>query len=299
MIRSSRPSLTSRLRPKSKVNLVVGLDVGTSCMKAAFRELGAVSRRIVPISFGHKLQGYPAYCYPSVGCVTADRRFLWGPEAVRKLDQMNWSSGIRRLKVLVAGESDAEFRDSWTADAYEQYLSSLDLDPGVFRPAYLFAAALARQMRVVHDLLRLRYQAGVELDLRFNICVPIDHYQNNELLGVYHRINHVAEQLYISPDMDVWEVGDLIEIAAAKYDEACPTERQDGRVFAVPEAMAEVAGYLTSLAAQEGIHAMLDIGAGTSDLSVFNLRGASTANRECAWYAARNIPRGAVVSRVV
>lgn len=291
MADGATPALSSALRRKRKVDLVVGLDFGTSSTKAAYRELGSASRSVVPLLFDHGLTTYPEYCLPSVGCVTAERRLIWGHEAVRRLAAAPWSSGIRRLKVLVAGECDRAYRDDRAYDAYVAHLESRGLTPERCSPPHLCAVALAKQMYIVRGHLSEAYR-GAELDLRFNICVPIDHLENQVMLGVYHRIHHVAEQLYSDWMSDGWDDTDLLEVAASKYETASAEYRQDGRVFIVPEAMAEIASYLVSLEADPGIHAVIDVGAGTTDLSIFNLVGDDFADRVCYWYSARNVPKG-------
>lgn len=285
-------SLSAGIRRRKKVDLVVGLDFGTSSSKVAYRELGASARVVTPILFDHGLETYPSYCLPSVGHLNRKGRFIWGPEAVRLLQKDSWSSGVRRLKVLVAGEVDPAFRDERAAEAYADYLARVGLNADLMHPSHVAALALAKQMHVVRGKLQEVYRES-ELDLRFNVCVPIDQYEHSLMLGVYHRIHHVAEKLYLSWTADGWDDADLLEVAASHYEGASTTWREDGRVFPVPEAMAEIASYRTSLETRKGIHAVIDIGAGTTDLSVFSLHMERGQDSECLWYAARNIPMGA------
>ena len=63
------------------------------------------------------------------------------------------------------------------------------------------------------------------------------------------------------------------------------------RVFSIPESVAQVASYLVSLQRKEGLHAVIDLGAGTTDVSIFNLSLLS-GSAISYWYAARNIPQG-------
>lgn len=283
--------LTSAFRRKQKVDLIVGLDFGTSSTKVAFRELGSQARRIVPITFNHGLQAYPTYCLPSVGFLTPDRRLIWGPDAVRRLEKSSWSSGIRRLKVLVAGEQNPAFRDSQAVQEYNRYLEAVGLDPSTHRPEHLAAVAVAMQMQRVREVLQERY-SGADLDIRFNVCVPIDHMEHAGMLCVQNKINHVAEDIYRTWTADGWEPSELVEVAAAKFDDASPDSSPDDRLFAMPEAMAQIASYLDSLETEQGIHAVIDIGSGTTDLSIFSLMGPSVHERGGYWYAARNVPRG-------
>jgi len=284
--------LTSAFRRKPKVDLVVGLDFGTSSTKAAYRELGSAARRVRPILFEHELGVYPSYCWPSVGVVTKARRLVWGPDAIRRLEDESWSSGIRRLKVLVAGEYDVAFRDIRAVQAYEEHLALAGLKPDSYRPEYLAAVALAKQMHVVRTILTKAYK-GAELDIRFNVCVPIDHLEHSRMVDVHRKINLIAEELYNSWMSEGWGDNELVDVAASKFDDAESAASHNGRLFAMPEAMAEIASYLGSLETKRGIHAVIDVGAGTTDLSIFNLVGLTAHQHDCYWYAARNVPRGA------
>jgi len=61
---------------------------------------------------------------------------------------------------------------------------------------------------------------------------------------------------------------DLINIA----EKIKPIENDnEKRVFAVPESVAGIASYLISLRQHTGLHALIDFGAGTTDLSICNL----------------------------
>ena len=284
--------LSSAFRRKEKVDLVVGLDFGTSSTKAAYRELGSTARKVIPIVFNHGLATYPPYCLPSVGHLSKEGRLLWGPDAVRKLEYESWSSGIRRLKVLVAGQQDTAFRDEGAAQAYNEYVARAGLDPTNYRPEHLIAVAIAKQMHLVRRILGNSYP-GVEIDIRFNVCVPIDQMERPGIMEVYHRINHVADEMYRSGAVEGWGDTELVDVAASGFEDASTQARADGRLFAMPEAMAEIASYLVSLEMGPGIHAVIDIGSGTTDLSIFNLVGPSQNDRDCYWYAARNVPRGA------
>src|SRR5260370_14773351 len=60
----------------------------------------------------------------------------------------------------------------------------------------------------------------------------------------------------------------------------------------MPESVGQVVCYLVSLKKRPGIHAVLDFGAGTTDVSIFNLSLPRREQPTTWWYAARNIPRG-------
>ncbi len=130
-----------------------------------------------------------------------------------------------------------------------------------------------------------------EIDLAFNICVPIDHIQNNNVRNIFETILSTAEAIEAE-----WHDGDLdnlLKLSKERYRISKYNPHDENtRVFAVPEAVAEVASYLVSLQVRDGLHAVIDFGAGTTDFSIFNLHNARDTNSTTYWYSARNIPRG-------
>jgi hypothetical protein len=284
------PGHSPFIRRKS-LDLWVGLDFGTSSTKAAFREIGTGSRRIRPLLFDHDLADYLPFCLPAIGAVSAAREFVWGADAVRLLGTAWYGAGIQQLKVLIAGGADPKFRNPRAIEDFAAYLRRTEAPPSFARPELLGCVALAWQISEVLSILRKRY-AGTLLDVRFNVNVPIDQVESSVLLQVYHRMAHVAEQL-LEQHGEAFSPEGMVDQAAALWDVASPQERRDGRIFVVPESVAQIACYLSSLEAVAGVYAVIDVGAGTTDLSIFHLQGPSTHEARCYWYSAQNIPQGA------
>ena len=284
---------TPLIQRKRHLDIYVGLDFGTSSTKAAYLELGGVTRVVRPVLFDHDLLTYPPYCLPSVGAIDLDRQFLWGAAAVRALAQQPWTAGIRRLKVLLAGGQDPAFLDRATRQDFRDYLERVGANEDRAKPEHIAAVALGLQMTEVRRTLERQY-GGAELDIRFNVCAPIDHIESNAVLATYYRVLNVAQDLYFKWVGDRWSSNDLIEAATELYSTASPEERSSGRVFLVPESVAQVAAYLTSLEAESGVHAVLDLGAGTADISIFDLVKPAQREPVCYWYAASNLPRGTI-----
>jgi hypothetical protein len=117
--------------------------------------------------------------------------------------------------------------------------------------------------------------------------MPIDHVQNNLLKDVFNRIFYWAE--LIENEWHKNENGFNPLTAARTLDNSSP--KQETKVFAVPEAVASFASYLVSLRKREGLHAIIDLGSGTTDVSICNLY-LKNENPKTFWYAARNIPTG-------
>jgi hypothetical protein len=278
-------------RRRGRLDIQVGLDFGTSSTKAIFREIGTSTDVRHVVDFGQSSREYPSFCSPSMGVIDKDRKLLWGWGAAATPEFEAIWGGIRRLKVVVAGRVEERFLDVSLARDFDEYLWSHRIDPSEYHPEYVGAAALAYQMEAVRSQLQRRY-GSTQLDVRYNVCAPIEHIEHNPLLTTYCRMCHVAEQLLGIRDLQTLAVDALLDLIAAKYGSASPSERPDGRVFVIPESVAQVACYVSSLEAKEGLHGVIDIGAGTTDIGIFNLRKSAEEGSLCYWYSAANIPLG-------
>lgn len=280
-------------KSKEKVHIQVGLDFGTSSTKAVYSHVGRRLSRAV--CFNHSLPNYPRYCLPSLAAIDRRGQLLLGTDAARFLANREWDSGLQRFKVIVAGEYDEAFRDPMTEENYHRYLDDNDCADRITADE-LMALYLAHAMKECRELIEKSPDyRDVELDIAFNICMPIDHIQNNVVNGVFRRIFSKAEGIE-----SAWRISAKgIDLWASLQGQGEGPQSSEKRVFAIPEAVAAMASYLVSLRKQPGRHAIIDFGAGTTDVSICNL-SFPTGQSTSYWYAARNIPKGTIgVERVV
>ncbi len=131
------------------------------------------------------------------------------------------------------------------------------------------------------------------MDMEFNTCIPIDHIQNNNVRPIFEQILATAEAIEKEWTNDE-DCNKLLDLVKEKYKKVqyLPTD-PNTRMFGVPEAVAEIASYLVSTQKRDGLHAVIDFGAGTTDFSIFNLENVGMRGAvKKIWYAARNLPRG-------
>ncbi|MDO9517209.1 MAG: hypothetical protein Q7J10_04070 [Methanosarcinaceae archaeon] len=278
-----------------KAHIQVGLDFGTSSTKMIYSQIGRRQFRV--INFNHDLPNYPQYCLPSLAAINNSGNLLLGIPAARQLLDQEWDSGLNRFKVIVAGKYDNKFRESITENKFYEYLKSHDYDKS-FTPERITAIYLAYAMNEARRIIEgYPEYKDVELDISFNVCIPIDHIENNEVQPVFEKIFSHAEMI----EKEWRQKSPGFDPIKASYDlENKPTiADRDKRVFAVPEAVASIQSYLVSLRKQEGLHAVIDLGAGTTDVSIFNLF-MPAGDSVSYWYAARNIPKGTInIERVI
>lgn len=274
-------------RKVEKIHINVGLDFGTSFTKVVYSQGGKRFKRA--LSFDHNLPIYPNYCLPSVAAIGSNGDFLLGAKAARYLMDKEWDSGFRRFKVVVAGKYDSAFFDKATEENFLRYRQKVGYHHS-FTPEKLTAIFLAYAIRECRERIsNLPEYKDLDVDMEFNICVPIEHIENNVVRNAFEGIFKKAEAIERAMQDKSQKFNPITEEPPQEY---YPSTK-DSRVFAIPEAVASIASYLTSLRREDGLHAIIDLGAGTTDVSICNLvspRGDS----ESLWYAAKNIPLGTI-----
>jgi len=280
-------------KKREKIYIQVGLDFGTSSTKVVYSQLG--QRGSYALNFNHNLPTYPNYCLPSLAAIDKNGRIVLGIEATQQLLEQEWDSGFQRLKVVVAGKYDKEFRDSKTEKRFYQYIESNKMK-NILTPDKLTAIYLAYAINKTRELIEnLPEYKDSELDIAFNICMPIEYFEKNKVRIAFENIFNMAEIIAIN-----WrKKGDNFDPIMDSLEMKYWSNKLNKRVFAIPEAVAGIASYLLSLRREDGLHAIIDLGAGTTDISICNLvslRGES----ESLWYSAKNIPFGTVnIERII
>lgn len=280
-------------KKKEKVNIQVGLDFGTSATKIMYSQLGRRGTKVV--KFNHSLPNYPSFCLPSVAAINDKGRLILGIEAAKYLLNKEWDTGFQRFKVIVAGNHDLNFLDQVSDDKFHNYKHEHGLDE-TFTAERLTAIYLAHAMKETRNIINNYPEyRDVEIDMNFNVCIPIDHIQNSRVKDKFEEIFHWAEKIE-----DSWKLqGHKYDIIEASKDVENKSYEKEWRVYSVPEAVASFTSYLISLRRQEGLHALIDMGAGTTDISICNLKGPNEQSMSY-WYAARNIPYGTIgIERLV
>lgn len=269
----------------------VGLDFGTSASKVMYTRLDTAQRTVRLLHWGESAAGYPSYCVPSLAAVDGRGRLLLGHQAAAVLAREGWTGGLSRFKMLLAGEVDPRFSEPAHAARVEAYAKERLAPEVPWSPAGLTATYLGWLMDQIRT--RVRAELGVdEVNCIFNTCLPIDQHES-PVASHFERVMATAE--WVANRQIDWATGAREALAeagqhlpGARYDAAAP----ETRLFMVPEAVASAGAYVTSLRKRAGLHVFVDIGAGTTDLSIMNLHLRDRDAVRSFWYAARSVPAG-------
>jgi hypothetical protein len=279
-------------RSREKIRVQVGLDFGTSTTKVMYQQLGVPERRIRRFLMHSGQRAYPDFAMPSLAVFDKAGQLHLGDAAARRIGGAAWHSGLAGFKMLMAGLRDERFLDRREYARYQEHVQRATGNEDNCRPDILSAVYLAFVMRKVR--LGLAKSLGTsDVDLSFNVCVPVDQRENNAVMETFGVAVAVAQELDRSADQHVtarhWVDRASTLWSDIKYSEDDPSNR----TFVVPESVASTAAYVTSLQRKPGLHALIDIGAGTTEVSIFNLSVPRKRDVISYWYSARSIPRGA------
>lgn len=116
-----------------------------------------------------------------------------------------------------------------------------------------------------------RVYGGNYLDWNLNVGLPAHNYHDDDLVKTYREIVEFAWLASVSP-------GDVsFQLARDCLSETVDTKSTIGEIISsdaielFPEFAAQITGYVRSPQRQEDLHALMDVGAGTVDVTVFNI----------------------------
>jgi len=247
--------------------LRIGLDFGTSSVKAAYRTEGERNDRTIPLKLVRS-KGIEGFILN--GALRIDSGSL-AFDSNRRIGDLSWK---RCLSCVYDGNltCGAERGNCPLTKAIsnEDLLAGMDLAQAAqFLASVYLGFILSRVDEAVRKDIGQRFGAD---DYRcfVHMCVPVGELQNDLCRLVFQDALTLADQMY---GLGIFANGcvDVASALAAWKDcerlEILTEERRRGRVF--PEVTAEIASYAKSKAAKEGTYALVDIGAGTVDINVF------------------------------
>lgn len=269
----------------------VGIDFGTSTTKVAYREagLGGVVR---PVIFDHGLDGVPEFGLPSLAMVDGDGKLRVGVQAAAGIGDRSWAEAMRAFKALLVERSEVVGGAPNLREAFDGYAQHHPVEGRVLTPeivSFVFLAYALREAR--RSISALPEYRDSKLEFLYNVCLPMEHLESNPALDTFRLILAKAECL----ESD-WPLDAGPEWLSENFGSYIAGGSQSSeRVFVIPESVAEAASYLSWQGSMPGLHALVDIGAGTTDVSFFNLveeESEGTLKTHCYWYSSGNLAIG-------
>ena len=228
----------SNLQNRPPFDLVIGLDFGTAYTKVVIGEKRA--RYAVP--FHTLLSLRNRYLLPSLLATDTDGSFYLGQS-----DQTRYFTNNIKMKLLM-----------------EQYDQSTQIE------ATAFLAQVLRYARYWFFQTHRNTYARHTIRWWLNIGLPSDSWEKSRLTKVYQKIAMAAWDLSVA--------NTPINPQTTQYALHTPEALQfigdrlgdQERICIIPEFAAQITSYIKSTRRQSDLHFLVDVGAGTLDVTTFN-----------------------------
>ncbi len=232
---------------RAPVDLQIGLDVGTSCTKAVLGDAELGDQVAIPINGGNTLPGFllPTQIFEDDGAFS--------------LDEKSGSIRRRNLKIRVLRASETR----------------MELEKADLHELTAFVALVLR---------RILSWAGGELARRhpnrtpvwyLNVGIPSKGGTADQFEPTYRRIIGAAVHL-VPGDAPITREGISAALARSETESRWMPH---ARIHTFPEAGAQLASIMFSPYKPEGCLLVVDVGAGTLDVSTMRVRADQTAAR--------------------
>lgn len=224
---------------QEETELIIGLDFGTSYTKVV---IGNVSDHYaVPLSPNDQEK----YLLPGVFSILVDDRCVLGSIKDAKYH-------LENLKIALL--DDKLHTEEKTA-------------------IIIYLALVLRKTRnwIMNE--KVNIFKNKLLDWYINIGVPTDSYHNTKLNNQYKEIVRMAWVLSILPLQITWNMAFNLVNSFRQYEKRISKESlmDDDKIGIFPEFVAQIAGYVRSPSKKNDLHLLIDIGAGTVDITTFNV----------------------------
>lgn len=236
----AQTQLQSSSTRRLPLTLVIGLDFGTAYTKVVIGESQGRARYAVPFDSLLKLRN--RYLLPSLLAVDADDHFHLGQS-----DRMCAYHHDIKMKLLT-GQDDQATRNE----------------------AVAFLALVLRYARYwffqTHSNTYVRHQ----IEWWLNVGLPADSWEQSHLKSTYQQIVFAAWQLSVADAPIHRDTVQQVLLAPERFHPIGEPFDHPDRIAIIPEFAAQITPYVRSIRKQNDLHLLVDVGAGTLDVTTFN-----------------------------
>ena len=295
-----KPLIVKKTKTQKTIN--VGIDFGTSSTKILYRDVTENKGSYLDIYEDIPPDGYNLFCMPSTIAIN-DNKIYFSSHAEKISGK---SVTIRSFKICLVCEIMENFNCRLDENIIRRYcddkqyrtgkrgefLLKLDSSTALRVSAKEFVSYfLAYVMKRVRLCIDKKYSNEYILKYTYNICAPIDQYSIDQVKQCYERVFFLAEKLsyFIDNGIDVQIIKKMYSQLDREWKKIPGDEARN--TFVLPETLASIMSYINSRRATDGLYAIVDIGAGTTDISFFRY-ASSLAGKVQGIYASQTILLG-------
>jgi len=246
-VRKSQTQYSEAQRVSDKQQLIIGLDFGTAFTKVVIRETSVA----YAISFDEFSDSQNPYLLPGIFSI----------------DEQKYCSLGKR-------DNPAEVIDNLKMRLLEKQPDSGGVDDCLVECAAFLALVIQHaRYRFMED--EYATYKSKTLDWIVNVGIPTENFQNQVFLERYHKLVYAAWVVSISSDTlnMKWITNIVSDVFKSPLPNHAASDQliHPEKIGVFPEFAAQMTGYVKSPRRQSDLHILFDIGAGTTDLCIFNV----------------------------
>ena len=292
LINDGLSEMRRRIDPRERIDINIGFDLGTSNSKLVWR----YRDKSYPVRFGSDPDSLSSYLYPST--VFYDGRTLQTGYDSDK--DVNWrvEFTVTNFKVCLACEYNPNSKckinhctlANWNLDHFEDKLRGSEVS---FIMSYYLASVLSMAKELIVTAFEQKFGRINPANIRWavNMAVPNRFMTYDNITSEYKSALKTGWLMSIALKM-------LLKKSSVRLMKQCyfharaiaSTEEMD--CFVIPETVAQVTSFIRSRNTGDGLYALVDIGAGTVDASVFRIYTPPHNQRQLSDYATKVLNTG-------
>ena len=268
----STKNATTDNHPKEPIEVIIGLDFGTSYSKVCYSHPG---KKGVPVNFiddnGQTTLFKPTKVYFS----TKTKRLYYTKPQKEVFDCIQYFKYTMIRDVLQKSR------------CLQKHCSELSHNPETLCSVFFIASLLREVFQLIREKL-VPGDAHREIRWSVNMGVPIENYHDDNL-KVYNSVLHAGfklSSLLTDDSIDLLEMDRIV----TRFEEQ-PDWQQNDRLTTLPELYAEAMAYLKDPQTQTGFYTIIDIGGGTTDLATLYI-SRDNGSPECIFLSQKVLPLG-------
>jgi hypothetical protein len=271
----AQPSVSGEPLKKETRTITVGIDFGTSSTKVLWFD-ETRRKRYVAFYEDSPIAGYLPYCIPSSVGIKKSRLYF-GTIAERICIGENI---FRSIKVDIG--KDIKYGVGTFLDTDSNQEVSLHISPTIL--ATLYVGFIIQQTK--HRLSE-HYKNKYALNATFNMAAPLDHLNHVDMETKWEEILYYGEKLSSEVHNEMTLLDAINLYLSIKQNNPFTKDIQYRCTFVFPETVSAIVSFLNSGKVSDGLFGIVDIGAGSTDISFFRHYKSQTGLKE-SFYAAKS-----------
>lgn len=230
---------------KEDLEIIIGFDFGTSCSKVVLRDVPRnISYAVDFGKYGHKTNTF----------LLPTRLYL------KKDNTFSFQSGgtlFKDIKTNLIDNPDEKLTDN---------LTNTDIAIAYFGCAF-------QQVREWFIKMKGDIYLRNNIIWQINVGIPARDYSNSTLVTLFRYVTLLGWELSLNTDeITIEKIHQLIsKIPDLKNQGESWLSIHPEDIYAIPEIIAAIVGYAKSRMRKDGMYFLMDVGASTVDVSMFNL----------------------------